>query len=251
MKALIVTIVLVSMLVLGTACAPETADRLLGEVGGGGSQGDQSRQLLAEGKGPIEVTPNEPGASGDVIGSDDQGGGVISSSGEQAPGSAQGSQAGSLESSAPGTSGEPVSKPVNWLSYTDETYKFSIAYPDVYIILPEIELLKDLDPDLVHRVRFQDADLAKGDTADIEPPQFSIEIFKSPTSSLESFLDKKMPGWSRESYKIGDLQGYRVSSNLLMAPNEFYFFSGNGYVYKLTPLGGYSQEMLESFKLLP
>jgi hypothetical protein len=249
MKALIVTIVMVSMLVLATACAPESVDRLLGEAGGGGAQGDQSRQLLAEGKGPIEVTPNAPG--GDVIASDDQAGGAISSSGEQAPGSAQGSQPGSLESSGPGgTSGEAVSKPVNWLIYTDENFKFSISYPDIYVILSEVELLRDIDPDLAHRVRFQDADLAKGDTADLEPPQFSIEIFKNTTSSLESFLDTKLPGARREPYKIGDLQGYRVSTNLLMAPNEFYFFPGNGYVYKLTPMGAYSQEMLESFKLL-
>ncbi len=248
MKFWIVSIVLVSTLMLATACAPETAERLLGEAGASGQQGDQSRQLLAEGKGPIEITPGAPG--GDVVGSDDQAGGVVSSSGEQIAGSVQGSQAGSLESSAPAGSGEPVSKPVNWLVYQDETYKFSISYPDVYVILPEVELLREIDPDLAHRVRFQDADLAKGDTADLEPPQFTIEIFKSNSSSLESFLDTKMPGARREPYKIGDLQGYRVSTNLLMAPNEFYFFSGNGYVFKLTPMGAYSQEMLESFKLL-
>lgn len=248
MKLWIVSIVLVSMLVLATACAPETAERLLGEVGTSGQQGEQSRQLLAEGKGPIEITPGSPG--GEVVGSDDQAGGVVSSSGEQAPGSAVGGQAGSLESSAPVGSGEASSKPVNWLVYQDETYKFSISHPDVYVILPEVELLREIDPDLAHRVRFQDADLAKGDTADLEPPQFTVEIFKSNSSSLESFLDTKMPGARREPYKIGDLQGYRVSTNLLMAPNEFYFFSGNGYVYKLTPMGAYSQEMLESFKLL-
>lgn len=247
MKSLIISIVLVAMLVLTTACAPETAERLLGEAGASGQQGDQSRQLLSEGKGPIEITPENP--SGDVVGSDEAGG-AVSSSGEQAPGSAVGSQAGSLESSAPSGSVEPVSKPVNWLVYRDDTYKFSISYPDVYVILPEIELLRDIDPDLAHRVRFQDADLAKGDTADLEPAQFTVEIFKSTTSSLESFLDTKMPGARREPYKIGDLQGYRVSTNLLMAPNEFYFFPGNGYVYKLTPMGAYSQEMLESFKLL-
>ena len=248
MKTLVISIVLVTTLVLATACAPETAERLLGEAGASGQQGDPSRQLLAEGKEPIEITPNVPG--GDVVGSEDQAGGAVSSSGEQAPGSAIGGQAGSLESSAPAGSGEAVSKPVNWLVYQDETYKFSISYPDVYVLLPEIDLLRDIDPDLVHRVRFQDADLAKGDTADLEPPQFSVEIFKSTVSSLEAFLDIKLPGARREPFKIGDLQGYRVSTNLLLAPNEFYFFSGNGYVYKLTPLGAYSQEMLASFKLL-
>lgn len=36
---------------------------------------------------------------------------------------------------------------------------------------------------------------------------------------------------------------------LMMAPNEFYFFASEKYVYRLTPLGPHGQEMLGSFEL--
>jgi hypothetical protein len=47
----------------------------------------------------------------------------------------------------------------------------------------------------------------------------------------------------------GDLSGIRVYFKQLIAPNEFYYFSEHDYVYKLTPLGQYGQEMLQSFEI--
>ena len=116
---------------------------------------------------------------------------------------------------------------------------------------PEIDPLKDIDPSMFHRIRFQDVDLAEGDTAEYEIPKFTIEIFDLETQSLENFLDIKAAGAAREDITIGELAGYKVSINQLRAPNVHYYFPGSGNVYKLTPLGDYDDEMLLSFQILP
>ena len=46
-------------------------------------------------------------------------------------------------------------------------------------------------------------------------------------------------------------EAWRVAHRALMAPNTFYYVAGSKYVYRLTPLGPYSEEMLASFQLLP
>jgi hypothetical protein len=62
-------------------------------------------------------------------------------------------------------------------------------------------------------------------------------------------LDNYAAGAERQVYSLGDLTGLRVYFNRLSAPNEFYYFTSHGYVYKLTPLGKYSDEMLQSFQI--
>jgi hypothetical protein len=102
--------------------------------------------------------------------------------------------------------------------------------------------------------RFQDRQLAEGDTAALEQPQFTVEVFNySAQAPLESFINSLLPfaNMTIEPYTLGKLNGLRASTNRILAPNEFYFFTGNGLVYKLTPLGPYSAEMLQSFALLP
>ena len=253
MNTRLLPILIFGSLLLATACTPGSIELLGTPVEGQGSeeqagqidllgQGEPAGQISSPGGEVMSNTPSQPEDSG----------GVISSSGEQGGGVVGSDQAGVSGSSAAGgsaPSGEEKG-PVNWLTYQDKSYGFSISYPDTYVILDEIDLLKDIDPVLVHRVRFQDKTLASGDTAKFELPQFSIEVYEKPAiDTLQAFIGAKISGWTVESFKLGDLQGYRVISNRLMAPNEFYFFEGSQYIYKLTPLGQYSQEMLQSFKI--
>jgi hypothetical protein len=85
----------------------------------------------------------------------------------------------------------------------------------------------------------------------LEIPKFNIEIVALGDQTLESFLDKYAAEAGREVYTQGNLTGFRVYFNRLSAPNEFYYFSNDGYVYRLTPLGKYSEDMLHSFKISP
>jgi hypothetical protein len=241
-----------------TACAPGEVETLLQgldaipSVSSTDRQSGEPIQPLSTGIGPIELSPEpgEPGSSGNIT--NDQSGGNISSSGEQSSGDVSSNQPGSMESSAPGNgiSGEP--KPAaHWKTFQNDEYIFSISYPEDYVILPEIELLKNIDQALVYRVRFQHKNLANSAVADQELPQFSVEVYTASVDTLKAFVEDLGPGVNAEEFHLGDLTGYRVTYNRLIAPNEFYYFLGHGYIYKLTPLGEHSLEMLQSFTILP
>jgi len=173
-------------------------------------------------------------------------GGFIDSSGTVYPALPSNNAAGSAESSQPG--GNMV-QPTDWITYTDQQLGFSIGYPKIYVILDEIEKLTNVSPDLVGRVRFMDADLAKGPTANLEIPAFSIEIYANQSViPLDSWISSNTPSGSLEAIEVDGVQCTQVSLMTLQAPNQFVFCSRNNYVYKFTPAGQYSQEMLDSFK---
>jgi hypothetical protein len=248
-RAMLTTLLLATLLI--TACSPEE----LAALGEAANTPEVQIQALGAGQAAggeqagANVT-NQGNQSGDAEDAVSSGGGQSAA----APGS---SQAGQMPSASIGSAPADAeqAKPVNWLTYVDEPYKFSIQYPDSFVILPEIDLLSEnVSPGLVHQVRFQTRQLAEADTAALELPQFIVEVFKySGQNTLDGFIKSLMPfpNMTIEPYTIGKLTGVRVSTNRMLAPNMFYFFSGNGVVYKLTPIGQYSPEMLQSFAILP
>jgi hypothetical protein len=135
-----------------------------------------------------------------------------------------------------------------WLVYTDPVRPFSMSYPDSYVQLDEPTPLSTIAPNLVQRVRFQDKKLAKGALAQVEPAQFTIEVFDNSAGvSLEQWIDTVIPsGGSRTSAAVGNRSGYQVMLNTLLAPNQFYYVADGTFVYRFTPLGQYSQAMLQS-----
>lgn len=254
MNRIFSSLIVLGLLFLATACA---SGNLVAPDEGLGTPdseaGGDEIQLLHEGKGPLEITPDPDGRENTTTSSADQGGGNISPSGGESQSKTTGEESGQIESFAPSglVADEGEIKPVDWLNYQDQAFLFSIDYPDTYTILPETILLEETDPVMAHRVRFQDIALATGDTASFEIPKFTIEIFELGDLTLDAFLDNYATGAEREVYTQGDLTGFRVFFNRLSAPNEFYYFSSHGYVYKLTPLGKYSEEMLHSFQIKP
>ena len=250
MKRMLIPIIISGALLLAAGCVPETA--LSPPEGANDSEEahvENSIQVLGEGIGPLEITPDNSGSTGENHSSSDQSGGNISSSGKQTKSSLTGEQPVYVDSSSIETPN--ANQEVDWLTYLDTAFKFSIDYPEFYVVLPETEPLDQIDSSLVQRVRLQDVDLAEGDTAEFEIPKFTIEIFDLGSQSLDSFLESKVTGAELEAIRIGELDGYKVSLNLLRAPNTHYYFPGNSMVYRLTPLGNYDDEMLESFKMLP
>jgi hypothetical protein len=202
-------------------------------------------QPLYEGKGPLVITP-APGEDGEISSLP----GEIDPSMAEPQGGSYGGEPGQINSSAPEELlDEEDQQVVTWLTYQDQAFSFSINYPNIYLILPETANSEDDVPAKVHQVRFQDMQLATGDTADFELPNFMIEVFELDDQSLEAFIAQNEPDGFVEAYQVNNLNGFRVYYNQLIAPGEFYFFSANGYVYKLTPLGLYSQEMLHSFQI--
>ncbi len=104
------------------------------------------------------------------------------------------------------------------------------------------------------RVRFLDREIIGGEFADLEPPRFNIEVFAVGRSTT-------LADWARAAGRLpqdaattplslaGAREGLRVQRRLQMAPNDFFYFRTDQYVYALTPLGSHSAEMFDSFRL--
>ncbi len=144
----------------------------------------------------------------------------------------------------------PGPAPVQWLAYRDERFGFSFQYPDNYVILEEVELLSQIDPNLLHRVRLLEKQLAESETAQLQPPNFSVEVFSNPSGlPLRQWIESHAALQGEQTDEtIGGAQCVRVTLTTLMAPNEFHFCAHSGYVYRLIALTPYQEQMLASFR---
>jgi hypothetical protein len=252
MKRMTILIIVISLLILAPACVQGDFQPLTIRTDTPvSSQGDNDIELQPKGISPLEITLQPGGEVRASAPSSDQSGGNISSFGKLSGDKSANGEPGEIESLAPEglTLEQEGNPPVNWLKYHDQAFSFTINYPETYTILPESAKSMGGDPAKVYQVRFLENQLAMGDTAEFEIPNFTIAVFELGNQSLETFVAKEEGGGERESFSIGNLTGFRVSFKQLIAPGEFYYFAGNGYVYKLTPLGPYSQEMLQSFQI--
>jgi hypothetical protein len=251
----IIPLIVFGVMVITTACSAGEIDTFIQDQTNtvGEFPTGEAIQLQQQGIGPLEITPPPPGESYNLAPASEGDGGNISSLGEQTTGSVQGGEAGKIESKAPGglTVNGDLERAASWLTYNDQTSPFTINYPDTYTLLSAGTQSQPSGPRLLQQVRFLDRQLAQGSTADLEIPNFTIEIFDIENHSLETFLDTYFEQGVRQSFNLGSLKGIRVYFNQLIAPNEFYYFADQGLVFKLTPLGEYSQEMLDSFQIQP
>ncbi|MGW8226290.1 MAG: hypothetical protein ACWGOY_11180 [Anaerolineales bacterium] len=248
-----IILIVLGVLILSTACAQQGSLPLIGDTTNSditAASGDEI-QLQQEGLGPLEITPLPPGEEPSFAPPAEGESGNISSKGERTTAGVSGNQPGMIDSKPPGELNLEQETPpsVGWATYRDPEFHFSIQYPQNLVVLPDQNLRIGSTPGLLHEVRFLDEQLAGSDTAELEVPQFSIAIYNQGDQSLEAFLDANQVRGKRESYTQGNLSGLRVTLNQLIAPNEFYYFTEHGYVYKLTPLSTYGQEMLESFQV--
>jgi hypothetical protein len=153
----------------------------------------------------------------------------------------------------PGQQNEPEGT-AGWRTYNDKNYGFSVKYPWSFVILPERPRAAGDGPALVQRVRFQSKGAASGPLADMEPPQFAVEVFKREgAGTLRELVGAA--GWVEEGDAVepfeleGAKGGLRVRGMKMVAPNEFYYFATEDYLFRLTPLGEYGPAMLATFKL--
>lgn len=155
----------------------------------------------------------------------------------------------------PGEIGEEEAD-VTWQIYHSATFMFVVAYPSVYVIVDAPDGA-ELMPQPVAQVHFQDRVLAEGDTAQFEPPQFAVDVFdNSAQVPLLEWLEQhelvgSETGWEHEAYMVGGVEGVRVCTRLMIAPNCFVYVANGGYVYRLTPLGTYGDEMVTRFRFGP
>jgi len=143
-----------------------------------------------------------------------------------------------------------------WKVYRNDTYGYEIRYPPNYIIVPDyivLEAAGTQEPQPLHRVWFQDEKLAEGETAAMEPPKFAIEVFDNKANRpIEGWLGEEglLEGFQVEAYTLAGVQGVRVRSMLLMAPNEHIYLPRGNHIFKLTPLGRVAEQMLATFNFI-
>ncbi|MCW5850559.1 MAG: hypothetical protein KIT87_10825 [Anaerolineae bacterium] len=137
--------------------------------------------------------------------------------------------------------------PANWQVYRNETYKFTVNYPDSYVVVPATA---QPQPTPLTQVWFQDKVLARSETANLQPPQFAVDVYTLPAGqSLDDWLktQPRADQYARQPVQVGSVAGVRLVSELLMAPNEFVVVAHGGYVYRIAIMGEFGPDMLASF----
>jgi hypothetical protein len=159
---------------------------------------------------------------------------------------------GEVEASRPA----PAEQTARWRLYQNKTHGFSIKYPREYVILREPTSGPEthVKPEALVRVRFQDRKVLSYETAELEPPQFSLSVFEDPAARpLRRWLEDTTllsAGDAVEQVRLeGAAEGLRVRSPRLMAPNEFYYYRAGQRIFLLVPLGQHSEAMLSTFRI--
>lgn len=138
---------------------------------------------------------------------------------------------------------------MNWMTYQDAAYHFRIDYPSDYMLV-EREIPAALQPRPIHTTAFLSRQLAQSPTAKFQPPNALVEVFPLVAGKpLLDWIREHAPKATCASIRVGAREGYRATLPILLAPNEFFYFSSNAFIYRLTLLGEYAEQMLQSFRI--
>jgi hypothetical protein len=138
-----------------------------------------------------------------------------------------------------------------WRLYRNQQYAFELRYPPDYAI---VQPHNQLQPSPLFRVWFQEASLVTSPTADREPPQFAVDVYDNASRQpLDAWLassgvTRNLTRPTQEAVQVGGVGGIRVTDQTMLAPNTFYYVARGPFVYRFTPLGGLSGEMLATVR---
>jgi len=249
-KRILFLVALVSMMAL-SACAPAGTEPQAGEGSATlpgcppGKESDTGADCAANAQ-PPAANPN-PDAP---VSSD----GSLSLPATLAPGATGGGEpgfAGGGEPVDPATGEEPpVVDRGAWLTYTDTTYGFTLAYPPDRVPAPlDAAALATLTPRPLAAVYFQSLDSFTSAVADMAPPELAVRVYANegdrPLAEWLAGAGLMASGSAPEAYggEDGAAGGLRACLAIEIAPNCFIYLPGDGVVYELTPLGPVGEEM--------
>ena len=138
-----------------------------------------------------------------------------------------------------------------WPTYRNDQYGFELRYPPDYAIVQPRQR-PQLAP--LFRVWFKEAALASSPIADREPPQFAVDVYDNASQRpLDTWLvtsgaARDLARVAREAVQVGGVQGLRLTDQMMLAPNTFYYVARGPFVYRFTPLGRFSDQMLASVR---
>jgi hypothetical protein len=156
---------------------------------------------------------------------------------------------------ASGTCAATVATPTvdltTWRVYRNVQYSVELHYPPDYAAVKPRD---QLQPPPLLRVWFKEASLVNSPIADREPPQFAIDVYDNGSQqTLDAWLagsgvTRNFARATRQAVEVGGVQGLRLTDQTLLAPNTFYYVARGPFVYRFTPLGGLSSQMLATVR---
>lgn len=158
------------------------------------------------------------------------------------------------EETSPGT--VQRQPPGGWSIHSDETYGFSVFYPDSFVVgHPDPALLTALIPSPSDAIYFVDPNIAESAFAGTDAPDLEVRVFESgPVTSLEDWLAAVGAIADGDGKTVGPYQGPNVSglevceSNML-SPGCTVFIAGGDHVFQLRVLNLEGETMAQSFSL--
>jgi len=136
-----------------------------------------------------------------------------------------------------------------WLTYTNPQYALALQYPPTHKV---VELENQLQPAPIFRAGFLPTSLIR--PTGLEPPLFAIDVYANASQvSLDAWLASSGATTSlrrpvQDTVQVGAVPGIRLVDQTLLAPNTFYYVARGSLVYRFTPLGTHSDEILKTVR---
>lgn len=142
-----------------------------------------------------------------------------------------------------------------WQIYRNQECTLTFRYPPTYVLRVREDTS---DPDQLLRIGLLSPHAVGSPLEDRFPPDFAVDVYYDPAGrSIEEWLIEKKgfspdnPRYGLSAVTIGGLPGLSVTYRIQLAPNTFYYVAREGYVYRFTPLGLHSRQILESVQFEP
>ena len=141
---------------------------------------------------------------------------------------------------------------MSWEIYHDDSYGFQVRYPSDFVVEAGDA---PAETGALHQVSFQDEELAKSDTAALEPAKFLVRVFDN-SAGLSARAWVVENGGFPEKTEIkpeaamSDVDSVRVTTLMMVAPNMHIFYAKGQYIIQVTPLGARGELMLETFEVI-
>ncbi|MGB6176839.1 MAG: hypothetical protein WBF43_11020 [Methylocella sp.] len=143
--------------------------------------------------------------------------------------------------------------PSGWQAYRNDQYSVELRYPPDYAVVTPRDQ-PQLRPAPLLRVWFKEGSLVNSPIADREPPQFALDVYDNASrQTLDAWLagggvTRNFARLTTQTVQVGGVEGLRLTDQTLLAPNTFYYVARGPFVYRFTPLGGLSGQMLATVR---
>ena len=140
----------------------------------------------------------------------------------------------------------------SWPIYTNERFGYSFRYPPGFVVREDDADAAIKPTDVIHRVRVEDNPSEPPEAAVPQPAVFTLEVLrKEEGMPLGEWLRSvsRSDGDRISEARVAGTSGYLVELDRYIAPGRFYYIASGQRVYRLTPLGEASEDVLASFVL--